>query len=96
VIAEEHKDEVRPIKPCSTTSNEWYSKKWNAPHACGALDGKRVAVRCPANTGCLWLLVPQLQGFFSMLLLVDVHKTFLSVVDWPYNHRCLGPWSCQF
>jgi len=36
VIAEEHKDEVRPIS-CSTTSNEWYSKKWNAPHACGAL-----------------------------------------------------------
>ena len=53
-----YKDEVIP---CETTQVEWpdiadeFQRKWNVPHACGALDGKHVSIRCPdADYKFLW------------------------------------------
>ena len=51
-ICDEYMDEV--MTP-PTTSEEWqaiaeaFLKRWNFPHTIGALDGKHVAIRCPAK-----------------------------------------------
>ncbi|XP_041351150.1 putative nuclease HARBI1 [Gigantopelta aegis] len=78
-IVEEYKDEVTP---CPTTPDGWrtvadeFQRKGNVPHACGALDGKHVAIRCPANTRSLY---QNYKGFFSVVLLalVDANYKFL-------------------
>ena len=71
---------------CPTTPAEWapiaeeFKTKWNLPHACGALDGKHVAilVRQPPNTGTLF---HNYKHFFSivMMALVDPNYKFLWV-----------------
>ena len=72
----EYKNE---LIPCPSSPEEWnpiaeeFQRKWNLPHACGALDGKHVAIRRPARTGSLY---HNYKGFFSLVLmaLVDVHQ----------------------
>lgn len=67
---------------CPTTQDEWrvifedFQRRWNVPHACGALDGKHVAIRCPSKTGSLF---HNYKGFFSVVLraLVDAEYKFL-------------------
>ena len=78
-IVAEFKDE---LIPCPTTEAEWrplaeeFYRKWNVPHACGALDGKHVAIRRPPQSGTMYF---NYKGFFSVVLmaLVDANYRFL-------------------
>ena len=78
-IVQEFKDEVIS---CPTSPEEWrpiteaFAQRWNVPHACGALDGKHVRIRCPPKTSSLY---HNYKGFFSVILmaLVDAQYKFL-------------------
>ena len=78
-IADEYCDEVFDFP---TTPEKWksvsenYARRWNFHHACGALDGKHVTVRCPPRSGTLYY---NYKGFYSIVILalVDADYKFL-------------------
>ena len=98
-ICEEYKKEV---VQCPRTLQEWqavavnFKYHWNVPHACGAIDGKHVALRCPPSTGSLY---HNYKGFFSVVLLalVDANYKFI----WKVGHlvqsymKLLGALHCS-
>ena len=78
-IVDELQDEVFKFP---TTQDEWrevadkFGKRWNFHNACGALDGKHVAIRAPRKSGTLYY---NYKGYFSIILLglVDADYKFL-------------------
>ncbi|XP_050689716.1 putative nuclease HARBI1 [Eriocheir sinensis] len=78
-IRKEYKNEVmtcpRTSQECQAVAED-FKKRWNVPRACGAIDGKHVAMRCPPNTGTLY---HNYKGFLSVVLLalVDANYKFL-------------------
>ena len=58
-----------------TTAEGWkeivasYSKRWNVHHVLGALDGKHIRIRCPANGGSQFY---NYKGYHSIVLLALV------------------------
>ena len=76
-IIEEVCDEIwRVLSPkyvsSPTSISDWkeiaeeFAETWNMPHCIGALDGKHIRMRKPADSGSLW---HNYKGFFSMVLL---------------------------
>lgn len=67
-----------------STEDEWkevsreFFSKWNFPHCIGAMDGKHVGIKCPANSGSNFY---NYKNFFSIVLfaIVDADYKFLYV-----------------
>ena len=67
---------------CPVDRNAWeqdeesFNLRWNILHACGALDGKHVAIRKPPKTGTMY---HNYKGFFLIVLmaLVDADYKFM-------------------
>ncbi|XP_014677580.1 PREDICTED: uncharacterized protein LOC106817429 [Priapulus caudatus] len=87
-IVDEYKEEIIscPISPEEGRAvAEMFARRWNVPHGCGALDGKHVACRKPANGGSLY---HNYKGFFSIVLmgLVDADYKFLWIDVGGHGH----------
>lgn len=78
-IYDEYQDEYLR---CPTTPEQWkavagrFQDRWQFPHTLGALDGKHVAIKCPAKSGSTYY---NYKGFYSIVLmaLVDADYKFL-------------------
>ena len=75
-IVDEYLDEVFETP---TTQAQWqrvadrFQERWNLPHACGALDGKHIAIRKPKDSGTLFY---NYKGYFSIVLLALVNADY--------------------
>ena len=83
---------------CPSTPDGWrgiadeFAEKWNFAHICGAVDGKHVAVRCPAKSGSVYF---NYKKFYSIILLavVDANYKFLYIeVGAPGSAGDSGTW----
>ena len=72
------------VMQCPTLPEDWllvesvFRRRWNFPHALGALDGRHIPIRCPQEGGSLF---HNCKGFHSIVLLalVDGDSKFLWV-----------------
>lgn len=75
-IIEEYQAEYLPVP---STPEEWeevadgFKRRWNFPHALGALDGKHIACKCPPGTGSQYY---NYKKFYSIVLLALVDSNY--------------------
>ena len=68
------------------TIEEGFRKRWNFPNCCGALDGKHVALRQPANTGSLFHNYKHHFSVVLMALVDDQYRfTYVDVGNYGSN-----------
>ncbi|XP_053999880.1 uncharacterized protein LOC128887706 [Hylaeus anthracinus] len=75
---------LQPIYIPESKGDQWreiandFHKKWKYPSCIGALDGKHIQIKCPANTGSLFY---NYNGTYSIVLLalVDANYKFILV-----------------
>lgn len=77
-------DCLKPLVLARPTEQKWqniaaeYNDKWNFPNTIGSIDGKRIAIKCPNNSGsdCY-----NYKGFYSlhMLAVADASYRFIMV-----------------
>lgn len=64
---------------CPRTKEEWlevadgFMQRWQFPHTCGALDGKHIVLRKPANSGSIFF---NYKNCFSIVLMALVDSTY--------------------
>ncbi len=69
--------------PAPTNEEDWvkiakgFYDKWNFPHCLGALDGKHIRMKCPANAGSTFF---NYKGFHSIVLLALVDASYRFVI----------------
>ena len=72
---------VDEVLECPTDAGDWleisqqFETRWNLPHACGALDGKHIAMRKPAKSGSLYRNYKKFS--IVLLALVDADYKFI-------------------
>ena len=75
-IISAYKEEVMPD---NISEDDWlrisaeFERVWNLPHACGALDGKHIRIKKPANSGSLFY---NYKNFFSMVMMAVVDADY--------------------
>lgn len=78
------KEYMEEVLTCPNTPEEWktvaegFADKWNFHHTCGAVDGKHIAIKCPPNSGSMYLNYKKFNSIVLMAL-VDANYRFLFI-----------------
>lgn len=78
-----------PTKEMFSAIEHQFYTKWKFPNCIGAIDGKHIRIKCPANSGSFYY---NYKNYFSIVLqgLVDANYKFISVEVGSYGKQSDG------